>query len=236
MDVVCPVGSRRAGLDQLVWAARSWMEFLPDPRLILVGSVCPPGLKPDVFVKTGQRRSKFWNIGENLEAAVNSDQVADEFVWMNDDFFLLEPMPVVPLTGRNGSWDEVVDWLGPVRGTYDFRRYISGFRQQRDLIGSWGFDTSREVCGDAHTPIWLEKQRVVDVQTAAREGDPYLESGHFKGLYAAGLDPVRVTDPKVKKVDVVPSGWMVSTSEKSWLFGAAGEWLRTRFAVGSGWE
>src|SRR5690606_15425571 len=91
MGVVVPIRRIRSNLDPLIWVLRSWETNYPNIRLVLAGHR-PSWANPDAVVETVQNRTKFHNIGINLVATLNSPKVGEEFVWTNDDIFLLKPM------------------------------------------------------------------------------------------------------------------------------------------------
>lgn len=236
MDVVVPVRPTRPNPDHLKWVIRSWAANFPVTRLYIVGSL-PDFFDPAEveFISTAQDLSKFWNIGRNLYATLTSD-VDDQFVWINDDFFLLKKKRKIQLTNR-GPWDDVISFLGEPRGTHLFQDYVKGFRSQRDILRAWGFDTAVEPCVDLHTPLELDKARMLDVLTRMVREYPEHWTGHFRGLYGAGLPSERIADPKVKKDDQLPdpSWWTASVGLNAWS-GAAGEMLRETFAKKSRFE
>lgn len=205
-------------------------------RVILVGSL-PDWAHPGEveLIPTYQVYGKFWNIGINLLAVLASD-VSDQFIWLNDDFFLLHTLDTIPLTNK-GPWDAVVENLGEPNGTKEHQEYVRGFRSQRDILRTWRFDTSTEPCTDLHTPFPVHKDRMVDVLTRVRREHPEHPVGHFRGLYGAGLQSSYMADVKIKHSERLPEAdwWTVSTSLTSWN-GVCGEFLRDTFSSKSRWE
>lgn len=237
MDIVVPIRPNRPDPDHLQYVVRSWAELFPVDRLFIVGRRLPEWADPDevTHLKTHQNWEKFWNIGQNLEATLTSD-VSEEFVWLNDDMFLLKRKRTIPLTNK-GPWDHVIYHLGEPRGTGDFQDYILGFRGQRDILRAWGFDTEVEPCTDLHTPMPIVKARMAEILERLKAEYPAHWTGHFRGLYGAGLPSTRMGDVKLKAVDQLPaaSWWTVSTAMKSWN-GQAGVMLRERFSTPSRFE
>lgn len=236
MDVVLPLRRARPDPDHARWVVRSWEENFDFDRLIVVSSRRPKWLGEDVrLIEVPQHNSKFWSIGANLEATLK--EASDEFIWLNDDFFLLERLDVVPLTNK-GPWDHVIWNLGAVpEAPGDHQDYIAGFHSQRNILRAWGYDTSTEPCTDLHTPFPVNRERMVDVLGRVKREFPDHWTGHFRGLYGAGLPSERMEDVKIKSSDRLPGAdwWTVSTSMKSWN-GQTGVMLRERFSTPSRFE
>jgi hypothetical protein len=78
---------------------------LPHRRVIVAGS-CPSWVKNVTRVPVHRGSGKFDNIERNLRAALDLPDLADEVVYMNDDFFIMEPIDRVPLVhgGPCSTW------------------------------------------------------------------------------------------------------------------------------------
>ena len=93
MDIVylCRQGKN----EELRYSLRSISKNLPTSRVWVVG------YKPDWytgdFISVPDTSSKFKNIHNLIKTVAYDDRISDDFVMMNDDFFVLEPMPTVPV-------------------------------------------------------------------------------------------------------------------------------------------
>lgn len=250
MDVAYPVGRQRRNPDQLIWSIRSVCRHFPVDRIFIAGQALPPGLDPDcerlVFLKTEQTQTKFWNIGENLEAVLNSD-ISHRFLWMNDDFFFLQSFgeDSLPIWVRNSPFDVFCHRLA--RSVQDrprsdeYRAYVNGMIGQRAILARHGISTKELTNTDAHTPIMLEKTWASGLVSWLKRDYPKHPTGHFRALYGWGGAVGEVTvlrDPKIMNVVKLPEPGvpLVSTNDKSWVQGKVGEWLRERFDVPSPFE
>jgi hypothetical protein len=206
-------------------------------RVFIIGHL-PPKISPDrvEFIPTPQEGTKFANIGENLEAVMES-HISEEFIWLNDDFMLLEdftgPMPV---WARELPMREHIERLHPGIGSAEHRAFVLGLITQFEILLEWGFDDP--MCADLHLPIPLEKLRLKAITSRVWAEYPLLERGHFRALYGAGLELEPVADVKHSAHRGFPEavrGW-VSSSPVAWNVGELGRVIRKRYWRPSRWE
>lgn len=87
---ICRAGDN----EELRYSIRSVVKNLPHSKIWLVG------YKPDWyvgnFIPVEDVSNKFFNITNALKVVCDSDEISDDFILMNDDFFVLKPMESVP--------------------------------------------------------------------------------------------------------------------------------------------
>ncbi len=104
MDIVyiCRQGKN----EELRYSIRSVVKNLPGSRIWVVG------YKPDWyvgdFISVPDTSSKFKNIHNLIKTIAYDDRISEDFVFMNDDFFFLEPMSTVPVL-HGGSLKDKID-------------------------------------------------------------------------------------------------------------------------------
>ena len=104
MDVVYPLKAQAksgTATNEFRYSLRT-LKNLPHDRVWVVGWK-PDWVRNVEFIPTVQRHSKFINAFQNLQAVL--PQVSDEFVLMNDDFFILTPHERIPVLYRD-QWIE----------------------------------------------------------------------------------------------------------------------------------
>jgi hypothetical protein len=229
-------GYRRGEHDPLKYSVRALYAHYPISRLWLFGDVLPEWVEPEAveFVPTDQGSTKFANIGRNITAAARARGMADAFLWLNDDFFLLaDHGEAFPLYCRRESLEDYAESLnngGSPNPTLTHRSFVVGINRQADLLKQWGLEAPNQ-CAELHTPIPLIRARLVAILDRARRDMPALEAGHFRGLYGVGMPARPIADVKIKGQDELPpaGATMVSVAPESWETGAVGQYLRARY-------
>lgn len=214
------------------------MQHLEVDRVWIAGDL-PNWIDPATVehLPTDQSSSKFTNIGRNIRAVAESS-IADDFLWLNDDFFIIEDLEEIPLHSRPEPFGQLIENWNEHAGTTDHKAYIRGMRRQYQLLLEWGFD-ERIMCSDLHVPIPLNKGRLLEVLDRAAATAPDLEAGHFRALYGAGLEMVPIRDNKRKGESLeLGDPPFVSTSPVAWQRGAGVEirsryWRRSPFERGN---
>jgi hypothetical protein len=100
--------------EELRYSIRSIEENMPHDKVWVVGS------KPDWYsgnhISIDQDGRKYENARKNLRAIVNSKEISDDFILMNDDFFVINKIDTVPYW-YSGSLksriQELSDGFGP---------------------------------------------------------------------------------------------------------------------------
>lgn len=239
MDIVYPVGNRLADPDVLQWSIRSVHDNLRDFRHIVIVGVMPHWMDPDtvVHLPVPQDQSKFVNIGNNLLAALDSELVSEDFVWMNDDFFILQRTSELPVFKRTESLEMLAARI--TKKNYknaNYQAYIKGICGMRDILRAWG-EPSPLPNLDHHSPLPIRKHLLRPVIERTRREYPDHVIGHFRSLYRPDEEMVTLLDTKVdRKSDPMPENSLVtSTHRKTWR-GELGSWLMRRFSTPSPYE
>jgi hypothetical protein len=84
---------RKGENEELRYSLRS-LANLPHTNVWVVGGA--PDWYTGNLIKVKQQSTKYRNVRANLRAVVNCDDISDEFVLFNDDFFVVQPVDSVP--------------------------------------------------------------------------------------------------------------------------------------------
>ena len=80
--------------EELRYSIRSLYKNIKDPNIWIVGG------RPDWYVgnyiKVNQNKTKHVNVRNNLNKIISSKDIEDNFILMNDDFFIMKPMLDIP--------------------------------------------------------------------------------------------------------------------------------------------
>lgn len=226
-DIAFPLKRARVKPDTLKWVLRTVEYHMPVDRVFIASPLLPKWINPEavVWLPTLGQGKKHENISENLNAVIESD-IEEDFVWFNDDFFVVKDTPEVELHHRAESYDQwYEDNKDKSRGGNDHWSFIGG------MLGQWEFlkehDLPTDLCTDLHVPMPVNKTRLKQVVNAL----PVELTGHFRAIYGAGLVSTPMVDPKWKEIEGHhPDDWRyLSVHPGSWKDGAVGRWVRDRY-------
>lgn len=228
---------------ELRYSLRSVAANLDHDRVWIAGH--KPSWLTDVgYISVLQRRSKYENSTANVRAACEHPEVSADFVLMNDDFFVTQPMDAVPVLHR-GPIADVYAYYESVRPTLS--PYLSGMAQTRDLLESLGHTDLLSY--EVHVPMPVNKQAMIEaLQLAAgvrlKHNDPFrskrITALHKRTLYGNhfSIGGTFSEDCKVFRddQDFDAERPFLSTDDVVFSKGRVGEMLRDRFPEPSPYE
>lgn len=80
--------------EELRYSIRSVIKNLPEGNIWVVGG--KPNWYAGNFIDVPQTAGKYQNVRRSLQTICNTNQISDNFVLMNDDFFILNKLDSVP--------------------------------------------------------------------------------------------------------------------------------------------
>lgn len=183
------------------WA--SGLEHLPDPP--------------------ARARGKYTRINAALAQVAACSEVSERFVYMNDDFFLLEPVEELPPLHRG----PIRDMVGPTRSDYR-----EAMRQADALLRRLG--VAEPLSYELHVPMEMSRERLREAMAHR------VPPGQARTVYGnlAELGGSEAADVKVHgKSQGLPPGPFASTSPGAiHKMAAAGRALRALFPDPSPYE
>ncbi len=176
------------------------------------------------------RPGKHHDTWANLAAACADRRLSDEFVLMNDDFFVLEPTDVIPV------------WHAGVLSRYQLRTKYQDRRRDQVLDVLDRVAAPGRLSYELHFPMVMHRHLMAGLMRRAVDAlPPGAEPPWKRTLYGNFAHPgvgELHADVKVRDFDQVPAAGQrfVSTSDYTWRRGAVGVWLRERFERPSPFE
>lgn len=245
MDLAVPVGGYRSPKEPewLRWVLRTWAHHYPPDRVFIVGQ-WPHYLDPAqvTYIPTIQNEGKWANTETNLRAVMESD-ISEDFIWTNDDIFLLRDLDSLPLYASGTIADRIspmADKSGSVpKPTQEF---YNGMFRQAHAASIWGYDPTTALCCDLHVPIPVTKSRLKE--TLDRRDDlgsnialePVVPRGHWRMLYGLGLEAEVIEDRKFYGSELPEvSDTFASIAPSAWRRNF-GHYIRNRYWRASPWE
>ena len=153
MDVVyiCREGEN----EELRYSIRSVVENMPHSKIWVVGG--KPSWYTGNHIEIRQFKTKFANARANMNAIVSSPDISDDFILMNDDFFVMQQI------------EDVVDYYsGPLAKKIDyFRKKHPSSAYTKLLLRSYkemkrhGIQIPLDYT--LHIPMKMNKQKLADI-------------------------------------------------------------------------
>ena len=163
--------------DELTYSLRT-LRNIPHERVFIVGD-CPDNIRKDkvVHIPTVQTGTKWKNSMHNFRTACTDNRLSEDFILMNDDFFILRPITEKDLLVRWGTMQAVHDLYFKKHGKET--NWMRGMRETAELLKKRGI--SDPVCYDLHTPMILNKRKFL--QLFELDGVKDIDVLHARSLY-----------------------------------------------------
>ena len=144
--------------EELNYSLRS-LANIPHDKVFMVGG-CPSNLKNVTHIPSPQNlSSKFKNTTIALHTAASSPLVSDDFILMNDDFFVVSKIkdPAKELRLCAGTMNEVLERMLKRHGKYS--DYMKGMRDTQAFLRNLG--CANPISFELHVPIVMNKKNVL---------------------------------------------------------------------------
>ncbi len=208
--------------EELRYSLRS-LKNLNHGKVFIVGHK-PSWISKRVYhIPVEQTGRKYENVRALRLAALSDPRLGDDFILMNDDFFIMKPVKEIPVLRRMKNIDHYIDLYTKLDPN---SRYVSSMRKTRDTLHSWGIDEVSSY--ELHVPMHYNKKKLQALCDIAPM------SCHLRTLYGNyyNLQGERIKDVKVINDDqqISFNQQFLSTSDESFESGLVGKYLRTKFA------
>lgn len=233
--LICPV---REGEDneQLRYALRSWETNLlleGGLELLVVGHK-PSWLTPEHWIVGNLYERAETNVFDNVvlgaDAAMHLYEGDDDVLFMNDDFFCLDPVLDVPVFRRNRLLAEHIN----INERWAHLSFIRSLALTASWLSDQGYPSPWS--WEVHRPLRCKPQAMFSA-LAKVPFDPEKELPQWRTVYGtlSGAEAIPVNDVKlgVATSMVVGTPWL-STSDAAWP--KYGPDLMARFQKRSRWE
>ena len=171
--------------DELIYSLRSLSNVTHD-KVFLVGG-CPSWVDKSkiIHIPTEQKGTKWRNSTNNVKQACLDARLSDDFILMNDDFFILKPIqdPAKEFNLQQGTIKSVY--------AYYFGRSASqtnwckGMRETGELMQKQGI--LEPLSYDLHTPMVFNKHKFLQMFDIA--GVNNIDVLHWRSLYGNLFSP-----------------------------------------------
>lgn len=187
IDVVYPVQPTRNGNAELRYSLRS-LSNMPHGKVHIFSDYIPWLSKEVVWHPSSDRpgKSRFANVNTTLLRACDDPNISDPFVFMNDDFFVMQKIKELPYYA-NGTLQQHWDYLHQF---YVMSKYMRDLLETQSELKRLGYGT---IDFEVHCPILFYKDKLREVLTA------YPNTACRRTIYAnmAEVDWEQVIDFKI---------------------------------------
>ncbi|MEQ9135754.1 MAG: hypothetical protein RLO51_11135 [Thalassobaculum sp.] len=169
LDVVYIVGPQVIANDiELRHSLRS-LANLPHRNVWIVGRK-PEWVQNVRHISTSQKAHKYVNARNNIVAACEEPEISDQFILMNDDFFVLSPQDEVRLFDR-GRLIDVIEQRGN-RGNY--------YRRMLRTLNKLQLAVPNAKCFELHIPTIFDKRLLLGlIENGAITSELLLRTMYF---------------------------------------------------------
>jgi hypothetical protein len=126
-----------------------------------IDSIWVVGGKPDWYagnyIGVTQKYSKYKNAFNNFKTICNASEIPDDFVLMNDDFFIINSVDKIT-SYYNGTLEEKINAYETVLGRSS---YVNRLKITQDKLIQMGFDNPLNY--EIHVPMAMSKKNFNDV-------------------------------------------------------------------------
>ena len=205
--------------EELIYSLRSLCN-IPHERVYFIGG-CPVNLnkKYITHIPTEVQSTKYKTTTYNLSVAADLPELSEDFIWMNDDFFILHEIknPKEELNLYKGTIRHVLE---------DFERrhgmlvnYMKGAQQTIEYLSTLGISNPLEY--ELHTPFIYNKQKTKQMLElpGIHEVPVLYKRSVYGNLYMNG--GMQINDVKILRATKIDYGQFdarkfLSTSDITW--------------------
>ena len=202
--------------EELTYSLRS-LKNIPHDKVFIVGGF-PTNLKREslVHIPVLQGNNKYRNTTNNLKHICSNKAISEDFILMNDDFFILKPVVPEELNLCRGYIDDVICEYVRRYGEF-YSQYIREMKQAKIFLEDLGI--KKPLSYELHIPMVINKQKFLDIFSIPHIdalGDNSQKRSIYGNLYCKNSKVIN--DVKVFNDYFYPLGSdkFLSTEDNSW--------------------
>lgn len=227
MTLLYPYKSTKSD-EELRYSLRSVCKNLPHTNVLIVGQK-PSWLVGVDNIRTPALSNKHLDITDKVKSALEFDAVSEDFIYMNDDMFVIKPVEHVHNFNR-GTIEEV---MAEIRA-YGHKSgdYLNGMRRAKVVLEDFG--VFEPLSYELHIPMLFNKSKLQQIFDSFDEQFQKYNSMQFRSLYGnLELDSSRrIQDVKVRSgaKSFNRNTTYLSTDNNSFANAAVGQFIRDTFS------
>ena len=143
--------------EELRYSIRSVLLSFPEAKVWVVGG--KPKWYSGNYIFLKQDNNKYANAVNNLRAVCNTPEISEQFILMNDDFFIIKKIETIEQF-YNGLLSEKIDKFIKITGS---SMYIRKLITTNNRLNKLGFTNPLDY--ELHVPMPMHKAGLLDVLT-----------------------------------------------------------------------
>ncbi len=161
--------------EELKYSIRSVVQSFPNSNIWIVGG------KPDWYIgnyiKVNQVHTKYKNAVENLKKICSSSEISNEFVLMNDDFYIIKKINSIE-TFHGGYLLNKLNLYQKINGNSNYTRKLNATYKRIKGIG-----IEDPLDYELHIPMIMEKEKL---REALHNNDQFLWRSIYGNMFKVG--------------------------------------------------
>lgn len=208
--------------DEFRYSLRS-LENIPHKRVFVFGG-CPNWATNVIHKPFSQLESTKWDRSAGLLKRICEDkEITKNFIWFNDDFYVLKPIESLDYYYDRTLAERVADFrkmsMWGLGSRYSMRLESASYRLRFEGYPTKNFEL--------HVPIIFNREKLLEIF------NKYPQIGARRSLYGNTYisNPKEMKDIKIHDLESIPNenDTFVSTSNASFRAGKIGEFLKETF-------
>lgn len=186
--------------EELRYSIRSLVKNLPDVKVWVIGDA--PSWYTGKLIKTESHRDKYVTVRRNLTILTETEEIGEDFVLMNDDFFIMQPMDSIRVWHR-----------GSLSASCNVRKQLQAYSAYTQfLLATYKTITHLGVADpldyELHTPLPMTKKSLADA--VKRQGLWRSIAANQNGIGGEEHQDVKIYDPRsvlyreIEDLDTIP--------------------------------
>lgn len=222
--------------EELRYSLRSLSNIGDFSGRVFIAGYKPSWLKNVIHVPNFQtmRKSKYKNAKSNWQKVNAHPELSQEYIYMNDDFFVMKPIKEVPVL-HNGDQDEFIERYLKIGS----KAYVQGAITTKHVVHRMGVGGKLKNY-ELHVPMVFDKTKRKALSLLMREANPEGKNTHFRTAYG---NYYKLGGRKMKDVKIHGNGFafdknstFLSTSDESFAQSDVGTFIRKQFPKKSRYE
>lgn len=167
--------------------------------------------------------SKYQNSTHHMRMACESKRVSEDFVYMNDDFFIMEPITEIPTMHRGNVQFQIQS-----HSTKGVGAYVRGMKTTRNALNKAGID--RVLSYELHIPYVVNKKNMIKLLNSYKDIPFFHKRTAYGNIFKIGgqfMSDVKVYN-KNPKFDFKDTTFL-STLDSCFRDDEVGRYIRERF-------
>ena len=196
--------------EELRYSIRSVMNSFPDAKIWVSGG------KPDWYIgnyiSIDQNGSKYANAIANINAICDSKEISDDFVLMNDDFFILKKIDSIKTFHSGLLIDKITRFKEVARSS----AYINKLVLTQKFLNKYGIENPLDY--ELHIPMVMNKYKLKDIireDEFALWRSLYGNMYNVKGEYTLDVKIYHEESSRPVSYNITEDSIYVSTDDRS---------------------